>query len=83
MTYMYLPVCSILLQHLVTHYDSIRGRLEPRLFQDTLQTFSVTNEELEAKGSTGVEGYQSCVDSCKVRGTNVCTHTYAHTQTRN
>lgn len=62
-----LPLSRILLQHIHKNYSNIRGRLEHRLLQETVQAFTITNDELASKGSgKKMEGFQECVNTCKV-----------------
>jgi hypothetical protein len=57
---------SILLQYLHQNWDKLRSKVDKKLLQQTLRSFSITNDELSAQGKNSLEGYQQCSESCKV-----------------
>jgi hypothetical protein len=58
---------SVLLNYLAQKWDKVGSKIDKKLFQSTLRSFSITNEELAAQGRNSSEGYQDCVAACKVR----------------
>lgn len=58
---------SVLLNYLAQNWDKVGSRLDKKLFQSTLRSFSITNEELATQGRNSTDGYQECVAVCKVR----------------
>lgn len=58
---------SVLLNYLAQNWDKVGSRLDKKLFQSTLRSFSITNEELATQGRNSIDGYQECVAVCKVR----------------
>lgn len=61
---------SVLLNYLAQNWDKVGSRLDKKLFQSTLRSFSITNEELATQGRNSMDGYQECVAVCKVRAQN-------------
>lgn len=61
----HLPQSSVLLNYLAQNWDKVGSRLDKKLFQSTLRSFSITNEELATQGRNSMDGYQECVAVCK------------------
>lgn len=56
---------SILLEYLHRNWDKVRSKVDKKLLQQTLRSFSITNDELSAKGKNSIEGYAQCSAACK------------------
>ncbi|XP_061182202.1 transmembrane protein 214-B-like [Saccostrea echinata] len=60
-----LPQSSVLLNYLAQNWDKVGSKIDKKLFQNTLRSFSITNEELATQGRNSIDGYQECVTVCK------------------
>jgi len=61
----HLSQSSVLLNYLAQNWDKVGSKLDKKLFQNTLRSFSITNEELASQGRNSIEGYTECVAACK------------------
>ncbi|XP_048760767.2 transmembrane protein 214-like [Ostrea edulis] len=61
----HLSQSSVLLNHLAQNWNKVGSKIDKKLFQSTLRSFSITNEELATQGRNSSEGYQECVAACK------------------
>lgn len=59
-------IVSVLLNYLAQNWDKVGSKLDKKLFQNTLRSFAITNEELASQGRNSIEGYTECVAACKV-----------------
>ncbi|KAI0223090.1 transmembrane protein 214 [Lamellibrachia satsuma] len=56
---------SLLLGHIVRHWDAVGHRLNKQQLADLLQEFSNTNAELASGVGKDIDGYTHCVEVCK------------------
>ena len=57
---------SLLLGHIVRHWDAVGHRLNKQQLADLLQEFSNTSAELASGVGKDIDGYTHCVEVCKV-----------------
>lgn len=56
---------SILLQYVLQNWNKLRSKLDKKLLQQTLRSFSITNDELAAQGKNSMDGYGQCSTACR------------------
>ncbi|KAK2193343.1 hypothetical protein NP493_15g04024 [Ridgeia piscesae] len=56
---------SLLLEHMLKHWDGMTRRLDRQRLSQLVHTFSSTNTELAASEGINIDGYQRCVTACK------------------
>ncbi|KAJ8305491.1 hypothetical protein KUTeg_016036 [Tegillarca granosa] len=61
----HLPQSSVLMKYLLDNWGTLNGKIDKKLLQNTLRSFSITNDELAAQGRNSMDGFDSCVSACK------------------
>ncbi|CAH1773178.1 unnamed protein product [Owenia fusiformis] len=57
---------SVLLEHFLTQWDKVSSKVDKTQLKETINAFSITNEELATQGKTTADGYKNCVQNCKL-----------------